>query len=90
MKNGRMQLKDIPDLVFLEVAAASHKTILRTGSTAPFTCDALVERYGNTKLVYLKVVQLANKGLLEYGVSPRAAWPTREGYQRLRAAGISA
>jgi hypothetical protein len=74
-----MQRKDIDDDHVIELAR-------RWRDGAPWCClgevpgvvAALVEEGVPEKLAVSKVLQLCDKGLLEYGTSPYHAWPAED------------
>ncbi|MEV7805026.1 hypothetical protein AB0O28_18955 [Microbispora sp. NPDC088329] len=75
-----MKRSDIPDGHVLELAAAW----LRAPFEAPPVWDALVAEGIPSKLALAKINHLSDRGLLDWGVSPRCAWPTVKGEQLLR------
>ena len=71
-----MKRSDIPDEHVLELARRWHVSPDRT---EPGVVAALVAEGVPAKLALAKVEHMVSRGLLEYGVSPNYAWPTRLG-----------
>jgi hypothetical protein len=65
-----MKSSDIPDEHVIELARAWHDD-----HTQPCVADALIAEGVPAKLAYAKIEKLVGRGLLNYGVSPRCAWP---------------
>jgi hypothetical protein len=85
----RMQLKDIDSQHVIDLAARFHDAHKRDFSAGPLKVDLshrcehdkgvielLVEEGVPEKLAYAKVEKLSDDGYLDYGTSPRYAWPT--------------
>jgi hypothetical protein len=49
------------------------------GEPVPGVVDALIDEGIPEKLALSKVLQLCNKGLLDYGTTPYFAWPEERG-----------
>jgi hypothetical protein len=64
-----MKRSDIPDQHVIDLARRWQQ------HEGPGVVDALVEEGVPAKLAYSKVERLSDRGLLNYGVSPRFAWP---------------
>lgn len=69
-----MKCSDIPDDLVIRLAADWKAEPRRSVGVV----EALVQRGFPEKLAYRKVERLVYRGLLEYGTSPRYAWPTVE------------
>lgn len=69
-----MKCSDIPDGLVIRLAADWKADSVYTVGVV----EALVQRGFPEKLAYRKVERLADRGYLEYGTSPRYAWPTAE------------
>lgn len=65
-----MQAKHIPDTVVVELARQWHDTHEGLG-----VVEALIQCGVPEKLAYYKVERLTERGILDYGTSPRYAWP---------------
>ena len=65
-----MKRSDIADEHVLELARAWQED-----HSNPPVLDALEAEGIPAKLAISKIEHLCSRGLLEYGVSPRAAWP---------------
>ena len=65
-----MKRSDIPDGHVLELARAWQED-----HTNPPVLNALEAEGIPTKLAIAKIEHMCTRGFLEYGVSPRAAWP---------------
>lgn len=68
-----MQAKDIPDIHVIELAGSWSAGFGRC------VLDALVDEGVPIKVAMAKIDKLIRRGWLEYGTSPRCAWPTPEG-----------
>lgn len=66
----KMQMKDIPDDYVVELARQWQR-----GELKICVVDALVLEGVPEKLAFRKVERLVEKGRLDYGTSPRCAWP---------------
>jgi hypothetical protein len=64
--------KDISDEHVIDLARRWHQD----SGSAPCVLDALVAEGFPEKVAEHKIMRLVRRGLLEYGVSPRCAWPT--------------
>lgn len=71
MAVATLHRRDIPDEVVIAASRAFHAGIARTPDVA------LSDRYP-PKLVLSKMAHLVRRGLLDYGVSLRTAWPRRD------------
>lgn len=69
-----MKCSDIPDDLVIRLAADWKAEPRHSVGVV----EALVQRGFPEKLAYRKVERLVYRGLLEYGTSPRYAWPTVE------------
>jgi hypothetical protein len=67
-----MQLKDIPDQHVVALAARWEADPWRQ----PCVLDALIAEGVPAKLALTKIRRLSDRGYLDWGVSPRCAWPT--------------
>jgi hypothetical protein len=67
-----MKRADIADEHVVELAARWARDY-----TQPCVLDALIAEGIPPRLALAKVEHLVARGLLDYGVSPRCAWPTR-------------
>ena len=68
----RIKCSDIPDEEVFAACRAFHR-----GETKIPPLDALAAKYPE-KVVYAKMMKLADKGKLNYGVSIRCAWVEEE------------
>lgn len=66
-----MKCSDIPDGHVIELARQWQQD-----HSKPGVHDALTAEGIPPKLALAKIERLCDRGLLEYGVSPRCAWPT--------------
>jgi len=69
-----VKCSDIPDDLVIRLAAAWKADPRNSVGVV----EALVQRGLPEKVAYRKVERLVYRGLLEYGTSPRYAWPTVE------------
>lgn len=84
------QCKDIPDRLVLFLAEKCQEIEPPFGGQ--MLADVLTDLHVQTtslpetqvsNVVYAKINRLVDRGLLEYGVSPRGAWLTTEGQHQL-------
>lgn len=84
---SRLQAKHIPDAMVVRFAAAWYDRAreVRPGvyldNRVLPVVEALIACGIPEKLAWYKVERMTDKGLLEYGVGPRCAWPTPKGLE---------
>jgi hypothetical protein len=66
-----LKCSDIADEHVIDLARRWHEEPM-----SPCVIDALVLEGVPPKLAYAKVLRLVRRRLLDYGTTPRCAWPT--------------
>jgi hypothetical protein len=77
-----MQVKDLADPLVLGLIADCWRR-MNDGERAPFADQILIRNGVPPKVVLRKMERLADRGLIEYGVSLRTAWLTEAGRRAL-------
>lgn len=86
-----MSRKNIPDRLVVEVSNELYGEIRRSGWGNPYRFrDDLIQRLMRRteeceKVCYAAAERASRRGLIDYGVSIRWAWPTQKGEELLAA-----
>jgi hypothetical protein len=81
-----MSTKDVTDLMVCRTVMAFHEDDMR----GPWPYETLCTQTGEPKKVcYQAMKRAVKRGLLDYGMSVRAAWLTDAGFELVNAANLS-